>query len=103
MDRPPGGWNDLVTNQTLDLKIDALRSDLRSEMTALRSELRGEMAELRGEMVDLRGEMVELRGEVRGEIAMMSASVDRRMRAQTWITTTTMLTAVGLVAALSRF
>ena len=96
MDRPPGGWNDLVTNQTLDLKIDALRSDLRSEMTALRGELRGEMAELRGEMV-------ELRGEVRGEIAAMSASVDRRLRAQTWITTTTMLTAVGLVAALSRF
>jgi hypothetical protein len=107
MDRPPGGWNDLVTNQTLDLKIDALRSDLRSEMAALRSELRGEMAELRGGMVELggelRGEMVELRGEVRGEIAEMSASVDRRLRAQTWITTTTMLTAVGLVAALSRF
>jgi len=89
MDRPPGGWNDLVTNQTLDLKIDALRSDLRSEMTALRGELRGEM--------------VELRGEVRGEIAELNASVDRRLRAQTWITTTTMLTAVGLVAALSRF
>ena len=95
MDRPPGGWNDLVTNQMLDLKIDALRSDLRSEMTALRSELRGEMAELRGEMV-------ELRGDVRGEIAELNASVDRRLRAQTWITTTTMLTAVGLVAALSR-
>ena len=95
MDRPPGGWNDLVTNQTLDLKIDALRSDLRSEMTALRSELRGEMAELRGEMV-------ELRGEVRGEIAAMSASVDRRLRAQTWITTTTLLTGIGLATALSR-
>ncbi|MFN8028531.1 MAG: hypothetical protein U0W40_19870 [Acidimicrobiia bacterium] len=98
MDRPPGGWNDLVTNQTLDLKIDALRSDLRSEM----AELRGEMAELRGE---LRGEMGELRGEMgelRGGMAALSASVDRRLRAQTWITTTTMLTAVGLAAALTR-
>ncbi|MSO79650.1 MAG: hypothetical protein EXQ79_08580 [Acidimicrobiia bacterium] len=28
MDRPPGGWNDLVTNQMLDAKLDALRFDL---------------------------------------------------------------------------
>ena len=32
MDRPPGGWSDLVTNQTLDLKIDVLRYELRTEM-----------------------------------------------------------------------
>jgi hypothetical protein len=25
MDRPPGGWSDLVTNQTLTDKLDALR------------------------------------------------------------------------------
>ncbi len=24
MDRPPGGWSDLVTNQILDAKLDAL-------------------------------------------------------------------------------
>ena len=77
MDRPPGGWNDLVTNQSLAREMDALRSELRSEMTELRGGLRGEMAEL-------------------------SASVDRRLRAQTWITTTTMLTGMGLVAALTR-
>ena len=28
MDRPPGGWNDLVTNQMLDAKLDALRFEL---------------------------------------------------------------------------
>jgi hypothetical protein len=31
MDRPPGGWSDLVTNQTLDLKLDALEHRLRAE------------------------------------------------------------------------
>ena len=36
MDRPPGGWSDLVTNQILDLKIDALRDELRTEMRELR-------------------------------------------------------------------
>lgn len=61
MDRPPGGWSDLVTNQTLDLKIDALRYELHASMEAL------------------------------------SASVDRRLRAQTWITTTTLI--VGLALA----
>jgi hypothetical protein len=66
MDRPPGGWTDLVTNQTLDLKIDALRSDLRAGMSEL------------------------------------SASVDRRLRAQTWMMMSTMIAAVGLSATLSR-
>jgi hypothetical protein len=61
------------------------------------------MAELRAEMGELRGEMTELRSELRGEMAAMNVSVERRLRAQTWITTTTMLTAVGLVAALPRF
>ena len=62
MDRPPGGWTDLVTNQTLDLKIDALRA-----------ELRGEMAEL-------------------------SASVDRRLRTQTIVMTTTLIAGITLSA-----
>ena len=66
MDRPPGGWSDLVTNQTLDLKIDVLRYDLRAEMSSL------------------------------------SASVDRRLRAQTWMMMSTMIVAVGLSVTLSR-
>jgi hypothetical protein len=66
MDRPPGGWSDLVTNQTLDLEIDALRADLRAEM------------------------------------ANLSASVDRRLRAQTWMMMSTMIAAVGLSVTLSR-
>jgi hypothetical protein len=92
MDRPPGGWNDLVTDQSLAREMDALRAELRGEMGELRAELRGEMAEMRTEM----------RGSLRSEIAELSASIDRRLRAQTWITTTTMLTGMGLVAAFTR-
>ena len=65
MDRPPGGWSDLVTNQTLDLKIDALRYELKAEM------------------------------------ANLSASVDRRLRTQTWMMMSTMIAAVGLSVTLS--
>jgi hypothetical protein len=66
MDRPPGGWNDLVTHQTLRLEMDALRSELHADM------------------------------------ANLSASVDRRLRAQTWMMMSTMIAAVGLSVTLSR-
>lgn len=60
MDRPPGGWSDLVTNETLRLTADALRADFRAEM------------------------------------AQLSASVDRRLRTQTWIATSTLVAGLAL-------
>lgn len=66
MDRPPGGWSDLVTNQTLTDKLDALRQEMRAELAG-----------------------------VRAELSALSASVDNRLRKQTWITTTAMLTGIG--------
>ena len=66
MDRPPGGWNDLVMNQTLDLKLDALEYKIRAELETL------------------------------------SASVDRRLRAQTWITTTTLIAGLALAFTAGR-
>lgn len=39
MDRPIGGWSDLVTNQTLDLRLGLARSELRTEMADLRAEM----------------------------------------------------------------
>lgn len=83
MDRPPGRWSDLVTNHTLDVELDALRAELRSEM----GELRGEIATLRS---DLRREMAEL-----------SASVDRRLRLQTLAMTSTLLVGIGVTATLT--
>lgn len=73
MDRPPGGWTDLVTNQTLDLKVDALRHELRNEMA-----------------------------QVRVDLAALSGSVDRRLRAQTWITTSTLIAGLALAFTAGR-
>jgi hypothetical protein len=84
MDRPPGGWTDLVTNQTIDLKIDALRHELRSDMAELRSSLKEEIA------------------GVRVDLAALSGSVDRRLRAQTWITTTTLVAGLALAFTAGR-
>jgi hypothetical protein len=66
MDRPPGGWSDLVTHQTLKLEMDVLRAEMRTEM------------------------------------AELSASVDRRLRAQTWMMMTTMIAGFGLTITLGR-
>ncbi|MCJ7670815.1 MAG: hypothetical protein MUP67_02045 [Acidimicrobiia bacterium] len=77
MDRPPGGWSDLVTNQVLDARLDALRSDLV-----------GQMAELCTEMAELRGDLV--------------ATMERGFRSQTWRLVATMFVAFGLFATLVR-
>ncbi|MFO7592162.1 MAG: hypothetical protein R6X23_14935 [Acidimicrobiia bacterium] len=77
MDRPPGGWSDLVTNQVLEARLDALRSDLVGEMSALRADVTGQMAELRAEMA-------------------------RGFQVQTWRLVGTMLVAFGLFATLVR-
>ncbi len=66
MDRPPGGWNDLVTNETLRLTADSLRADFRRD------------------------------------VADLSASVDRRLRAQTWITTSTLVAGLALAFTAGR-
>jgi hypothetical protein len=59
MDRPPGGWSDLVTNEMLNTKLSALEHRL-------------------------------------------IASVDRRLRAQTWITTTTLIAGLALAFTAGR-
>ena len=57
--------------ERLALRVDLVRSDLRSEMSDLRVELKSEMHGVRGEFAELRGEFAELRGEVRGEIGAL--------------------------------
>ena len=42
-DRPPGGWGELVTNTSLDLRLEALEQRTHANMATLASELRKEM------------------------------------------------------------
>ncbi|MGH9027643.1 MAG: hypothetical protein ACRDWD_16235 [Acidimicrobiia bacterium] len=55
MDRPPGGWTDLLTNQSLTDKLDALRHEMRAEIGGLRTEVREGFAAIRGEAAETRG------------------------------------------------
>jgi len=43
MDRPPGAWNDLVTNQVLEARLAALKYELVAEISGVRTELHKEL------------------------------------------------------------
>ena len=77
MDRPAGGWNDLVTNQVLEARLNTLEYKLVAQMAELRGDLRAEMAELR-------------------------AAMERGFRAQTWRLLGAMFVAFGLFATMVR-
>jgi len=91
MDRPPGGWGALVTNDTLDLKLAALEERTRAQFAAVR----GEIAEVRGEM---RGEIAG----VRGEIAGLRAELHSEMRDQTWRLIGSMLASMAILGSILR-
>jgi hypothetical protein len=73
MDRPAGGWAELVTNHTLDLKFESLGR--------------------RFEALDHRLEALESR---------LLAEMERRFRLQTWSLITALFAAVGVLGALLR-
>ena len=61
LDRPPGGWGDLVTNHTLDLRFDASEARMDAKLAEL--EIRMERS-LRGQTMTMIGTMVALSGAV---------------------------------------
>jgi hypothetical protein len=83
-DRPPGGWESLVT-----------RDQLRAEMADLRTGLRGEIA-------DLRTETREEFGKVRAEISALAAELRKEMQIQTRWLTGVLLVGMSLVAGILR-
>ena len=120
MDRPPGGWSDLVTNHTLDLRFAAFeeRSDRKLDALEARMELRfaavdAQFAEIRSGVeagfaaVDHKFDLVEhnfdlLRAEMRTQGADLRAEMDRRFRAQTLVMVSTFTALAGVIVAAIR-
>ena len=74
MDRPPGGWGALVTNDTLDLKLAALEERTRAQFAAVRGELRGEIAGLRAELhSEMREQTWRLIGAMLASMAILGS------------------------------
>ena len=73
MDRPPGGWSALVTNETLDLKLGALEE---------RMNARFERIESRFGLIESHFETIELRFD--GKLDVLRAEIERGFRDQAW-------------------
>jgi len=77
-----GAKDTLATKQDvlgLHQALDALRAELRGEMTGLAGELRGEMTGLAAE---LRGEMTSLAAQLRAEMGTLAADLRTEMAKQ---------------------
>jgi hypothetical protein len=80
---PPSGWADVATTRDLD---------------AMRAELRGEISELRGEV---RGEISGLRGELHSQISELRAEMHHGFRVQFYSLAGLMVGVLALVVAAS--
>ena len=106
MDRPPGGWSDLVTNHSLalrfaaweerfaaseqrfDHKLDTLEARVDRKFDVVLAEMRAGFA-----AIDLRFEMQ--RADLIGEM-------DRRFRNQAWMAISTIVAVGGVIVAAIR-
>jgi hypothetical protein len=124
LDRPPGGWSDLVTNDSLDRrfaasearfdrkfdaldhKIDALEAGVDRKFDALEAGVDRKFDALMADM-ELRFAGIDARfGDVdhrfdRFEHELL-ASVDRRLRSQAWMTISTIVAVGGVLVAAIR-
>ena len=95
MERPPGGWGDLVTNHTLDLRFAAFEERFDRKLEGLEARM-----DLRFAAVDARFADMEHRFD-RFEHQLL-AQVDRRLRSQAWVTISTVIAAMGVIVAAIR-
>jgi hypothetical protein len=102
LDRPPGGWSDLVTNQSLDLRFLAFEERMDRKLDALehRMELRFAAVDAKFAAVDARFDAVDHRFD-RFEHELLG-QVDRRLRSQAWMTISTIVAVGGVIVAAIR-
>lgn len=60
IDRPPGGWSDLVTNQTLERELDGLRQEIKADVAELRTDMAGLGMAFHKDLQELTWKLVKL-------------------------------------------
>ncbi len=88
LDRPPGGWSDLVTNHSLALRFAASEERFDAQFAELEHQM-----EMRFAAIDHRFDRFE--HELLGQ-------VDRRLRSQAWMTISTIVAVGGVIVAAIR-
>jgi len=88
MDRPPGGWSDIVTNHTLDLRFAVFEERSDRKFDAVLAEMRAGFA-----AIDLKFDLMR---------AEFDAKMDRRFRSQTLVMFSTFVALSGVIVAAIR-
>jgi hypothetical protein len=106
LDRPPGGWSDLVTNHSLDLRFAASEERFDRKVAALEAKFDRRFAEVDSRFAELEHQMETRFSAIdhrfdRFEHELLG-QVDRRLRSQTWMTISTIVAVGGVIVAAIR-
>jgi hypothetical protein len=100
MDRPMGGWSELVTNHTLDLKFEVVDERFRSIDERFRA--LDDRLDARFDAIDVR--FAALEGKLETSIASLRyefvAELEQRFEALAWKLVTAVIAAIGVTGAL---
>jgi len=120
MDRPPGGWGDLVTNHTLDLrfaaweerfaaseqrfdhKLDALETRMDLRFAAVDAQFAEIISDARAGFAAVDHKFDLLRAEMQKQGADLRAEMYRRSRSQTLVMVSTFTALAGVIVAAIR-
>jgi hypothetical protein len=106
MDRPPGGWSDLVTNQTLDLRFAAFEERFDRKLDALEARFDRKVDGLEARMelrfTGIHAKFAEVDHRFDRFEHQLLAQVDRRLRSQAWMTISTIVAVGGVLVAAIR-
>ena len=113
LDRPPGGWSDLVTNQSLDLRFAAFEERVDRKLDALEHvstqssspSMRVSLSSNTNSICALRRSSCASPRSITastGSSTSCSLQVDRRLRSQAWMTISTIVAVGGVLVAAIR-
>jgi hypothetical protein len=91
LDRPPGGWDDLVTKDWLHLELGALEARMGAKFAAIEAQI--SVADERLGTVDTRLDRVESRLD----------DIARELRSQTWRLVAVLVAGMGIAIGAGRF
>jgi glutathione S-transferase len=113
LDRPPGGWSDLVTNHSLDLRFATSEERFDRRLEALEARIAAKFFAVEGRFAAVDAQFAELEHQMEMRFAAIDhrfdrfehellGQVDRRLRSQAWMTISTIVAVGGVIVAAIR-
>jgi hypothetical protein len=105
LDRPPGGWDDLVTKDWLHLELEARLGPLEARMASIERRFgtvdsRFDTVDSRFDTVDRWFDKIDSRFD---KIDSRFDEIARELRSQTWRLMTILVAGMGIAIAANRF